>query len=171
MRRTFTHTDEGVNINGTFISWEDFDKLEPSYHWNEDYPLRIYRVDKEVPSSIDPKSMLTQGTHVLIEPNGTRHNQELPSKILDDICSKLSEYKEKLELWNKEKEQVDYRKKIDDFKNFLRKNSVGAKTAEQKQELESILQEMDDKWGSNIAVSMLSLKLQKYYGLDESVKE
>lgn len=170
MSRTFTHTDEGVNINGVYFDWPTFDRLEPSYHWDPQFPQRIYRVDGEVPSSIDPRQMLTQGSHVLIEPNGKRHNQDLPSAILDTYIDRLPEYKKRVEDWRAKEDLEAYRKVIEDYKTIVREQCVDAKTKEQKADVEAILQEIDDNWGERLKVIVLGRKLEKYYGWEPPVK-
>lgn len=165
--RTFTHSDEGVSINGFFIPWEDFDKLEPSYHWDENYPARIYRVDGEVPSTVMPEVMLTQGAHILIEPNGTRHTQILPWPQGDEYCIRLPEYQKKLSEWAEQKKKEAFRKPIEEFKKFIRGKCVGAKTGEQKQELEDILQKIDDAWGKPLCFHLCN-NLVKFYDVQVS---
>lgn len=160
--RTFIHADHCVSINGFAISWEDFDKLEPAYHWDDRYPTRIYRVDGLVPSSIDPTVLLTQGGHVLVDTEGKRHDQPVPWAEGDTYCERLPEYKKKLAEMQTQQKQLDFAKIKTDYKELVRKQCVNATTPAQKADVEKILQQMDDAWGT-IKMIVLGRKLEPYY--------
>lgn len=163
MARTFTHTDSGVTVNGFFISWEDFDKLEPSYHYDEKYPQRIYRIDRVFFKDGTTDEIQVQGAHVLIDETGVRHTQILPWPEGDSYCNKRKEYESTLIEWAKEKSQVKFRAQVDSYKKTIREMCKKAETESQKSELENILQEIDNAWNDPLKRALITTKLGKFF--------